>query len=187
MLEYLVICLTALGISAITLLSGFGLGTVLMPVFALFFPLPVAIAATAVVHVANNLFKALLVGLHASWKAVLLFGLPAGVAAVGGALLLGLVASLKPLTAYSIGTHQFQISLIGLVIGAIVIVASLFDLIPQLRKLSFKRQYLPVGGALWIFWRPVGISGDAALILPDQGGVDQRAVHRHGGGMQPDC
>jgi len=39
------------------LLSGFGLGTLLLPVFALFFPLPVAIAATALVHLANNFFK----------------------------------------------------------------------------------------------------------------------------------
>ncbi len=61
-MEYIVICLVALLVSALTLFSGFGLGTVLMPAFALFFPVPVAIAATAVVHLANNLFKVVLVG-----------------------------------------------------------------------------------------------------------------------------
>jgi hypothetical protein len=35
-------------VSGVTLFSGFGLGTVLMPAFALFFPVPVAIAATAI-------------------------------------------------------------------------------------------------------------------------------------------
>jgi hypothetical protein len=35
--------------SGLTLFSGFGLGTVLMPAFAVFFPVPTAIAATAVV------------------------------------------------------------------------------------------------------------------------------------------
>lgn len=62
MLSYIIICIVAIIVSALTLFSGFGLGTVLMPAFALFFPLPVAIAATAVVHLANNIFKAILVG-----------------------------------------------------------------------------------------------------------------------------
>lgn len=35
-MEYLVICLTSLGISGLTLFSGFGLGTVLMPAMAIF-------------------------------------------------------------------------------------------------------------------------------------------------------
>jgi hypothetical protein len=41
----LTICLTAFLVSGLTLFSGFGLGTVLMPSFALFFPLPVAFGA----------------------------------------------------------------------------------------------------------------------------------------------
>ena len=70
-MDYLVITLTALFASGLTLFSGFGLGTVLMPVFALFFPLPTAIAATAVVHLANNLFKAGLMGKQADRRTVL--------------------------------------------------------------------------------------------------------------------
>src|SRR3546814_5180859 len=42
---------------SLTLYSGFGLGTILLPVFALFFPVPVAVAATGVVHLLNNVFK----------------------------------------------------------------------------------------------------------------------------------
>ncbi len=56
-MELVLIGFAALLASGLTLLSGFGLGTALMPVFALFFPLPLAIVATAVVHFANNLFK----------------------------------------------------------------------------------------------------------------------------------
>jgi len=56
-MELFSIGVSALLISGLTLFSGFGLGTVLMPVFALFFPLPLAIAATAVVHFANNIFN----------------------------------------------------------------------------------------------------------------------------------
>jgi len=47
-MELVLIGLAALLTSGLTLFSGFGLGTILMPVFALFFPLPLAIAATAV-------------------------------------------------------------------------------------------------------------------------------------------
>lgn len=35
-MEYIVVCLLAVLVSALTLFSGFGLGTVLMPAFALF-------------------------------------------------------------------------------------------------------------------------------------------------------
>ena len=38
-----------------------------MPAFALFFPVPIAIAATALIHLANNLFKVYLVGRDADW------------------------------------------------------------------------------------------------------------------------
>lgn len=51
-MEYLVICLSSLAVSGLTLFSGFGLGTVLTPVMALFFPIETAVAATAVVHFA---------------------------------------------------------------------------------------------------------------------------------------
>ena len=53
------VCLTAFVVAGLTLFSGFGLGAVLMPAFAVFFPVEVAVAATAVVHLANNIFKLL--------------------------------------------------------------------------------------------------------------------------------
>jgi hypothetical protein len=38
----------AFAVSGLTLFPGFGLGTLLMPAFALFFPIEVAVAATAI-------------------------------------------------------------------------------------------------------------------------------------------
>jgi hypothetical protein len=87
-MELLLIGLVALLASGLTLFSGFGLGTILTPVFALFFPIPVAVAATAVVHLANNLFKFTLMARQADWKVVLRFSVPAALAAIGGASLL---------------------------------------------------------------------------------------------------
>lgn len=42
MAEIIIICLAAFLTSILTFFSGFGLGTILMPVFALFFPVDVA-------------------------------------------------------------------------------------------------------------------------------------------------
>ena len=43
-MHYLIICLCAFLASGLTLFSGFGLGTLLLPVMALFFPIDAAIA-----------------------------------------------------------------------------------------------------------------------------------------------
>jgi len=56
-LELALIGIVVLLTAGVTLFSGFGLRTILMPVFPLFFPVPLAIAATAVVHFANNIFE----------------------------------------------------------------------------------------------------------------------------------
>jgi hypothetical protein len=64
--ELLVVCIAALLASALTLFSGFGLATLLMPIVALFFPLELAIPMTAMVHVANNLIKMSLLGRKAN-------------------------------------------------------------------------------------------------------------------------
>ncbi|NJM35823.1 MAG: hypothetical protein HC850_15265 [Rhodomicrobium sp.] len=53
----IIIALTAFIASLLTLFSGFGLGTLLLPVTAIFFPVAVAVALTAFVHLLNNLFK----------------------------------------------------------------------------------------------------------------------------------
>ncbi len=54
----------------LTLLSGVGLGTLLMPVVALFIPVEIAVALTAVVRLTNNPCKLALLGVQAD-RAVL--------------------------------------------------------------------------------------------------------------------
>ncbi len=56
-MEFVVIPVVALLASLLTFFSGFGLGTILLPVFALFFPVDIAVALTAIVHLLNNLFE----------------------------------------------------------------------------------------------------------------------------------
>jgi len=157
LLEYIIISITALVVSSLTLFSGFGLATVLLPAFALFFPVPVAIAATAVVHLANNIFKIALVGRNADRGIVLRFALPAAAMAFFGAWLLGWLSWMPSITSYRIDERPFEITLVKLVIGVLIAGFAILDLTPQLQKLAFDRKYLPLGGALSGFFG--GLSG----------------------------
>lgn len=157
-MEYLVVCLVAVLVSGLTLFSGFGLGTLLMPAFALFFPVPTAIAATAVVHLANNIFKVILVGRNADWGVVLRFALPGAVAAMAGAVLLVVFADLPPVYAHTLGGRTHEITLVKLTIGVLIILFALFEWIPYFNNLAFDRKYLPLGGLLSGFFG--GLSGN---------------------------
>ncbi|NMZ04662.1 TSUP family transporter [Pseudomonas proteolytica] len=84
-MELVLIGIATVLASGLTLFSGFGLGTILMPVFALFFPQPLAIATTAVVHFANNLFKFGLMARQANWPVIARFALPGAVMVILGA------------------------------------------------------------------------------------------------------
>jgi uncharacterized protein len=162
MLAYMLVCLVALIVAALTLFSGFGLGTLLMPAFALFFPVTVAVAATAVVHLANNLFKVALMGRHADWRVVSRFAIPAAVAAMVGAWLLGLFAGVPPLFVYQLGEGEREVTAVKLIIGVIIIFFALFDLSPRLSKITFDRKYLSLGGALSGFFG--GLSGNQGAL-----------------------
>lgn len=156
-MAYVIVCVVAIVVSALTFFSGFGLGTLLMPAFALFFPVPVAVASTAVVHLANNIFKAALIGRQANWAVVWRFAAPATVTAMIGAALLTLFDRLPALATYEAGGQRHQITAVKLVIAAIIIIFALFDLLPALSNLAFERKYLPLGGALSGFFG--GLSG----------------------------
>ncbi|MFA6914933.1 MAG: sulfite exporter TauE/SafE family protein [Parachlamydiales bacterium] len=161
-IEYSIICITSFLISIITLFSGFGLGTVLMPVFAIFFPLPLAIASVAVVHLANNLFKALLVGKYAKTSVVIKFGIPAALGAALGAYLLSFFSNWPPLFSYHLYNSDFKITMIGIIVGSMVIFSSIFELVPRFSDLSFDRDYIPLGGAISGFFG--GVSGNQGIL-----------------------
>jgi uncharacterized protein len=161
-MDYIIVCLVAVIVSALTFFSGFGLGTMLMPAFALFFPVPVAVASTAVVHLANNLFKAWLVGRQANWGVVGRFAAPATIMAMIGAGLLIFFDNLPAITHYRLGQQSYEVTAVKLVIGLIIILFALFDLIPQLASLSFNPRYLPLGGALSGFFG--GLSGNQGAL-----------------------
>ena len=154
---YVLVFLTSLGVAGLTFFSGFGLGTLLMPLFALFFPLPVAVAATAVVHFANNLFKIALVGRNARWGIVLRFGLPAALAAVAGAWLLGRLSLSAPIAVYAFLGAEHAVEPVKLVIGTLMVIFAVFELIPALDRFGLPSRWIPLGGVLSGFFG--GLSG----------------------------
>ena len=149
--------LAALVTAGLTLVSGFGLGTLLLPLFALFFPLEVAVAVTAIVHGANNAFKIALVGRQADRSLVLTFGLPAILAALAGASALSYMSHFGELLSYSLGPRVAVITPLKLVMAGLMLAFALLELSPRLRSFEFGREHLILGGLLSGFFG--GLSG----------------------------
>lgn len=156
-MEYVVIPLFALFAALLTFFSGFGLGTILTPVFALFFRIDLAIALTGVVHFVNNLFKLLLIGRRADRATLLRFGVPAVVAAFAGAWVLLRISDLPPWYQYQIGDRTASVTPVKLVIALLLIIFAVLDLLPSLKQLRLGPQHLPLGGLLSGFFG--GLSG----------------------------
>ena len=155
-LPFALIAFSAAFAACLTMYSGFGLGTLMLPVFALYFPVEVAVVATAGVHGANNAFKVILLGRDADWQVVFRFGLPAIVAALVGAWLLGQISE------WSTGATASQSAVAGAtpvktLIGVLMVAFALFELLPRFRGLAFDRKFLPLGGVLSGFFG--GLSG----------------------------
>jgi len=157
MMEFLLVGSVALLASLLTFFSGFGLGTLLTPVFILFFPPEVAVALTAIVHLLNNLFKFALIGKSVNLKVVLLFGLPGMVSALAGAWLLLTLSNARALTTYTLGDHTFAITGINITIGGLMVAFALFEILPKLKDIQFGERALIPGGLLSGFFG--GLSG----------------------------
>lgn len=161
-MDFLVICVSALIASGLTLFSGFGLGTILTPVFALFFPVATAIAMTAVVHLANNLFKIGLVGRDADWAVVKRFGLPAALAAILGATMLSKVSAMAPWYGYEWMGRAHEITPVKASIGVVIAAFALLELSPAFARMAFSPRWLSVGGLISGFFG--GLSGNQGAL-----------------------
>ena len=156
-MQEIIIIITAFLASGLTFFSGFGLGTILLPVFAIFFPVEIAVALTAIVHFLNNVFKFFLVGKSIDKSILWRFGIPAIISAFVGAFVLNYLSDLKPFHEYQLLGKTFQMTFIKIIIAALLIFFALFDLIPKLKNLKFNKKYLPIGGFISGFFG--GLSG----------------------------
>ena len=116
-MSYIIICSVACLASLLTFFSGFGLGTLLLPAFAIFFPVEQAVTLTAVVHFLNGLFKVGLTGRSISWTITTKFGISAIVGGILGAIVLEYLVDLQPLLAIRWKEQTFVITPVKVVIG----------------------------------------------------------------------
>lgn len=161
-MDIAIITLAAFVTAILTFFSGFGLGTILTPVFMIFFPVELAIALTGIVHFFNNIFKLALVGRGADRQILIRFGIPAVIAAAIGAWLLLQIPDVKPLFSYNTFGRTFDVYPVKFIISNLLIFFAVLDLVPFLNKLQFSKGKLPIGGALSGFFG--GLSGNQCAL-----------------------
>ena len=156
-MEYIIVAITVVFGAGLTFFSGFGLGTLMLPVFSLFFDVPIAIGATAIVHLSNNIFKFAMVSKYIHFRTLWKFGIPATIFAALGGLLLSTFSDLPIIGTYTINEHEFTVSYVKIVIGSLMLFFAWFDLDPRFDQLKIKESDLTYGGMLSGFFG--GISG----------------------------
>lgn len=161
-MEIIIISIVAFLVAILTFFSGFGLGTILTPVFMIFFPVELAIALTGVVHFFNNIYKLLLVGRNADKSVLIRFGIPAVIAAFIGSYILINISDLQPLFSYQAFGKQLDVYPVKFIISILLIIFAAMDLIPYFSELQFSRNKLPIGGALSGFFG--GLSGNQGAL-----------------------
>jgi len=161
-MEIIIISLVAFLVAILTFFSGFGLGTILTPVFMIFFPVDLAIGLTGIVHFFNNIFKLILVGKNADKSVLIRFGVPAVIAALIGSWLLINISDVAPLFSYEMFGETFEVFPVKFIISILLIIFASIDLIPYFNKLQFGKEKLPIGGALSGFFG--GLSGNQGAL-----------------------
>ena len=131
--------------SLLTFFSGFGLGTLLLPVFAMFYDAKSAVLLTAFVHLLNNVFKFALVYRNIDWQKALsfsLFALPAG---IFGALLLGLLDKNDLFSSgIQLGSLQLELSPIKISLGLMMVVFGFWELFLKVQKFSLAEKWFGI-------------------------------------------
>jgi uncharacterized membrane protein YfcA len=162
LMEYAIILVVALVGSGLSFFSGFGFGTLLLPVMALFFDLQTAVFVTASVHFLNNVFKLTLVGKYAHWKTVIQFGIPSAVGAFLGAEALNYLAHLQKPLHFEFWIIETDTTFLGVVMGFVLIFLAAMEYSNALVRVNKAPRILWLGGIFSGFFG--GLSGQQGAI-----------------------
>lgn len=160
-LPYCLIAITAFLASLSTFFSGFGLGTILLPVFSLFFSPEIALATTALVHLINGLFKVALTFKNINWPVFMKFGGFAFLGSMFGAYLIyalgdmGLVYSVKLVESYDVNYTEFSL-------GLVMLIFALLEFTSFLENRKIGKSWIPFGGFVSGFFG--GFSGHQGAV-----------------------
>lgn len=144
--SYLIFIVTALLAEIIGTVAGFGASTVLLPVAALLYPLPTAIAYTALFHSIGTVWRTTFFARSINWKIAIMFGLPSLVMSYFGAGLLSSVST----------------ELISRLLGMVLILFAVYSLVKHRLYLPRWEGYILGGGAVTGFL--AGLVGTAGAI-----------------------
>ena len=131
-MDHFIILPVAFLAAALALFSGFGLGTILTPVFLVFYDAKTAIFLVAIVHLLNNLLKLGLFYKHIDIGILKRFGLAALAGSFAGAF----------------SQMYFVNPFLTKVIALLLIYLGLQVWLPQLAQLKFPKKFDPLGGFL---------------------------------------
>jgi uncharacterized membrane protein YfcA len=145
--EYLILALLSFFAGGLTLFTGFGLSTILLPVFVIYFPVAIAVPSTAIVHFLNNFYKLFIYFKQINTRILLRFGLPALLASIIGAFLLQKLSS---------NERNLEI-----ILGILIISISFMEMFPAIRNLKIGIKWAPLGGVISGFFG--GLSGHQGL------------------------
>jgi len=140
------ICLAAFLVAAMVLMSGFGLGTLLTPLFAVFYDIKIAVLLVAVVHFSNNLFKLGLFFRHLDWAILKRFGAVSVAGAFVGSLL----------------QAELESETLKIGLGILLVILGTVEFLPPRISWRIPKRLDPVGGFL---------SGLLGGMLGNQGAV----------------
>lgn len=125
----LVVLATVL-ICAVTLMSGFGVGTLLTPVFTMIYDIKTAVFLVAIIHLTNNLFKCGLFAKYLEKKIFLRFGVISIVGAVVGSLFYGSVNA----------------TVLKVILGMFLVLVGVHEFLPFGQNWTLPRHFDFVGG-----------------------------------------
>jgi uncharacterized membrane protein YfcA len=156
-MDTFLIAILALLASLLTFFSGFGLGTLMLPVFCIIYPVEIAVLMTALVHFLNNCFKFLLVFKYIQKNFALRFAFFSIPAAVLGSYMLSEWIKDKILFNYQIQGISFDVTFLKIFIGCLMLLFVIIETNSTIKSKQISPKYLPVGAVLSGFFG--GLSG----------------------------
>tara|TARA_B100000029_G_scaffold515208_1_gene621138 strand:+ start:38302 stop:39072 length:771 start_codon:yes stop_codon:yes gene_type:complete len=145
-MDFFFIIIISIIASFLTLFSGFGLGTLLLPAMLIILPSQEAVIATAIVHFLNNIFKFMIFGKSCKKDVLIKFGITAILASFVGAKLLVTLANLPPILNYELLGYQKKILPLTFIISLLILIFAIYDLYSVKQNLKFGKNFLPIGG-----------------------------------------
>lgn len=131
-MQIILISTLTLAASFVGTLTGFGSSTLMLPIMALFFPLPLALLFVGIIHLFNDFWKIILFKHGVHWRLLLTFGIPGIIASFLGAR----IALTSPQT------------LLSQILGAVLIIYVFLLIFEPQFKLPHNTLSAGVGGSL---------------------------------------